>query len=175
MGLACPANPPSQRRTKAGSRVIAGAAFALALAAAPALLCVPAWARGPDSLADLAASVSDAVVNISAAQMVEEKSASAMPDLPRGTPFDDLFDEFFRHQQQQQGEGGGPAPLPRQRRSNSLGSGFVIDPSGIIVTNNHVIADANEITVIFTDGAEAEGGIDRQGFESGRGGAARET
>jgi serine protease Do len=132
--------------------MIAGAALALALATAPALLCAPAWARGPDSLADLAASVSDAVVNISAAQMVEEKSASALPDLPHGTPFDDLFDEFFRHRQQQQGQGGEPAPLPRQRRSNSLGSGFVIDPSGIIVTNNHVIDDANEITVIFTDG-----------------------
>jgi serine protease Do len=152
MGLASPANPPSQRRSKTCRRVIAAAAFALALAAAPAFLCGPAWARGPDSLADLAASVSDAVVNISAAQMVEEKSASAMPDLPRGTPFDDLFDEFFRRQQQQHGEGGDQAPLPRQRRSNSLGSGFVIDPSGIIVTNNHVIADANEITVIFTDG-----------------------
>ena len=42
--------------------------------------------------------------------------------------------------------------LPRQRRSSSLGSGFVIDPSGIVITNNHVIADANEVTVIFTDG-----------------------
>ena len=152
MGLDPLANPTSQRRAKAGRRMIAGAALALALATAPALVCAPAWARGPDSLADLAASVSDAVVNISAAQMVEEKSASALPDLPHGTPFDDLFDEFFRRRQQQQGQGGEPAPLPRQRRSNSLGSGFVIDPSGIIVTNNHVIADANEITVIFTDG-----------------------
>ncbi|HKH96887.1 MAG TPA: Do family serine endopeptidase, partial [Beijerinckiaceae bacterium] len=44
------------------------------------------------------------------------------------------------------------APQQRQRRSNSLGSGFVIDASGIIVTNNHVIGDANEITVIFHDG-----------------------
>ena len=40
----------------------------------------------------------------------------------------------------------------RPHRSNSLGSGFVIDPSGIVITNNHVIAEANEITVIFTDG-----------------------
>jgi serine protease Do len=126
-------------------------ALALALAAAPVLVSVPAVARGPDSLADLAATVSDAVVNISAAQMVEEKSASAMPDLPRGTPFDDLFDEFFRRQQQQ-GQNGAPAPSPRERRSNSLGSGFVIDASGIIVTNNHVIDGANDITVIFTNG-----------------------
>ena len=42
--------------------------------------------------------------------------------------------------------------MPRQRKSSSLGSGFVIDPSGIVITNNHVIADANEVTVIFTDG-----------------------
>jgi serine protease Do len=153
MGLDPLAKPTTQTRSSGGRRRIAGAALALALAAAPALvLCAPAFARGPDSLADLAASVSDAVVNISAAQMVEEKSASAMPDLPHGTPFDDLFDEFFRRQQQQQGGNGESAPPPRQRRSNSLGSGFVIDPSGIIVTNNHVIADANEITVIFTNG-----------------------
>ncbi len=127
------------------------AALALATIALPALSLAnapPAFAKGPDSLADLAATVSDAVVNISAAQTVED-TRSAMPNLPQGTPFDDLFEDYFRRRQQ--GEGGG-APAPRQRRSNSLGSGFVIDPSGVIVTNNHVIADANEITVIFTDG-----------------------
>ena len=42
--------------------------------------------------------------------------------------------------------------MPHARRSSSLGSGFVIDPSGIVITNNHVIEDANEVTVIFTDG-----------------------
>jgi serine protease Do len=125
--------------------------LALTLAAAPVFVSAPVLARGPDSLADLAATVSDAVVNISAAQMVEDKSASAMPDLPHGTPFDDLFDEFFRRRQQQ-GQDGAPAPLPRQRRSNSLGSGFVIDASGIIITNNHVIDGANDITVIFDNG-----------------------
>ena len=157
MGLDPFANATVPARVKSGRRRITAAALALtfAFAATPAFVTAPAFARGPDSLADLAASVSDAVVNISAAQMVEEKSASAMPDLPHGTPFDDLFDEFFRRQQQQQqqqGQNGAPAPAPRQRRSNSLGSGFVIDPSGIIVTNNHVIADANDITVIFTNG-----------------------
>jgi serine protease Do len=124
----------------------------LVLAAAFALLSsLPAAARGPDSLADLAASVSDAVVNISATQAMEEKHASAeAPAHPQeGTPFDDLFDEFFKKRQQQ---GGSDAPHQHERRSNSLGSGFVIDPSGIIITNNHVIADANEVTVIFTNG-----------------------
>jgi serine protease Do len=130
-------------------------ALLLGFAALPALapaVSQPALAKGPDSLADLAADVSDAVVNISASQTVDDKRAAA-PNLPQGTPFDDLFEEFFRRRGQgpqggpQGGEGG-----PRQRRSSSLGSGFVIDSSGIVITNNHVIADANEVTVIFTDG-----------------------
>ncbi len=132
------------------------AALALGVAALPvlgALAPVPAFAKGTgmESLADLAAAVSDAVVNISAAQTVEDKRTAGAPNLPQGTPFDDLFEEFFKRRQQQ-GEGPNPAPAPRQRRSNSLGSGFVIDSAGIVITNNHVIADANEITVIFTDG-----------------------
>jgi serine protease Do len=125
-----------------------GVAFAPVV---PILAPAPAFAKGPESLADLAAAVSDAVVNISASQTVEDKRAG-VPNLPQGTPFDDLFEEFFRRRQQQGENGGGGAPAPRQRKSSSLGSGFVIDPSGIIITNNHVIADANEITVIFTDG-----------------------
>ncbi len=90
------------------------------------------------------------MVNISATQTIDEKHAGAAPQLEPGTPFDDLFEEFFRRRQQ----GGAEPPNPHQheRRSNSLGSGFVIDPSGIVITNNHVIADANEVTVIFTDG-----------------------
>ena len=68
-------------------------------------------------------------------------------------PFDDLFEEFFRrHQQGGHGGPDQPSPKQRERKSNSLGSGFVVDPSGIVITNNHVIADANEVTVIFTDG-----------------------
>jgi serine protease Do len=116
----------------------------------------PALARGPDSLADLADQVSGAVVNISATQMVEDKRASNTPQLQPGTPFDDLFEEFFKRRQQQ---GGDDAPKQQQRRSNSLGSGFVIDSSGIVITNNHVIADANEVTVIFTDGQKLKAEI----------------
>ncbi len=132
-------------------------ACALLLGAGGAVLPIldtpPAFAKGPDSLADLAAEVSDTVVNISATQTIDEKHASNSPQLEPGTPFDDLFEEFFRRRQQG-GQGGNEAPPPRphERKSNSLGSGFVIDPSGIIVTNNHVVADANEVTVIFTDG-----------------------
>jgi serine protease Do len=131
--------------------------------AAVAMTAWPAYAKGPESLADLSAQVSDAVVNISATQTFDQKRMGKgmenMPGLPPGVgpgaPFDDLFEEFFRRRQQGQG---GP-DFPRQRKSSSLGSGFVIDPSGIVVTNNHVIADANEVTVIFNDGQKLKAEI----------------
>jgi serine protease Do len=92
--------------------------------------------------------VMDAVVNIKASQTVEAKSAPA-PDTPGGPggPFDELFNDFFN----KRGEGDN---RQQQRRGNSLGSGFVIDPSGIIVTNNHVIAEANDVVVVFNDRTE---------------------
>ncbi len=133
---------------------------AMALATATSLwLAAPAWAKGPDSLADLSNQVSDAVVNISATQTVETKRKGGdMPGLPPGmgpgAPFDDLFEEFFRRRQ-----GQGMPEMPRQRKSSSLGSGFVIDPSGIVITNNHVISDANDVTVIFNDGQKLKAEI----------------
>ncbi len=131
----------------AGALVLgAGGAFA------PLLEAPAAFAKGPDSLADLAAQISDTVVNISATQTMDEKHAGASPQMEPGTPFDDLFEEFFRRRQQGKGGPDQESPPPHERRSNSLGSGFVIDPSGIIITNNHVIADANDVTVIFTNG-----------------------
>ena len=138
-------------------------AFALALGASSVVPLAPlvpsAQAKGLESLADLAEQVSDSVVNISATTVSDKKevAANGVPNLAPGTPFDDLFEEFFKRRQGQgQGQGNG-APNsgggdPRERKSSSLGSGFVIDASGIIITNNHVIADANDITVIFTDG-----------------------
>ncbi|TLG71616.1 DegQ family serine endoprotease [Methylocystis sp. B8] len=123
------------------------------LATAPLLyfIALPAQAKGPDSLSELSAQVSDAVVNISATTVdAKHSTRNDGPNLPPGVgpgaPFDDLFEEFFRRR------GQGMPEMPRQRRSASLGSGFVIDPSGIVITNNHVIADANEVTVIFNDG-----------------------
>jgi serine protease Do len=121
-------------------------ALIVALAGAPLVLTAPAPAFAqarPSNLADLVDSVAEAVVNISATQTIEEKSADAT-QLPKGTPFDDMFEEFFRNRGQN-------AP-PRPHKSQSLGSGFVIDPSGIVITNNHVIGEANDIVVIFTDG-----------------------
>jgi len=130
------------------------ATLALALAggltafpiAAGVVASAPAFAQArPAGLADLVDSVAEAVVNISATQTIEEKDADNAPQLPHGTPFDEMFEEFFRNHGQM-----GQAPRPH--KSSSLGSGFVIDPSGIVITNNHVIGDANDITVIFTDG-----------------------
>ena len=94
------------------------------------LLAAPAHvhAKGPDTLANLADQVIDAVVNISASTNApaEEQRSVPMPQLPPGSPFQDFFEEFLGPK----GENGQKAP---QRRSSSLGSGFVIDASGKIV------------------------------------------
>jgi serine protease Do len=120
------------------------------LAEAP--LAASPLATGQISLADLAERVMPAVVNISAVTTSDTRNRT-LPQLPQlgpDTPFGDLFEEFFNRR----GRGGeqGQNQPPQQRRSQSAGSGFVIDPSGIVVTNNHVIGDANEITVVFNSG-----------------------
>ncbi|MCS0497536.1 Do family serine endopeptidase [Ancylobacter sp. MQZ15Z-1] len=103
--------------------------------------------KGPDTVADTAERVMDAVVNISTSQTVAPSRGVPTPELPPGSPFEEFFEEFFKRRQQQ-GEDQTP------RRVSSLGSGFVIDPSGLIVTNNHVIADADEIYANFADGSK---------------------
>jgi serine protease Do len=123
--------------------VLAAAALAL-----PAL-STPVLARGPEKIADVAEQVIEAVVNISTSQKVEARN-TPMPQLPPGSPFEEFFEEFFKNRRGGQGEN--PAPNRPPRRVSSLGSGFVVDPSGIVVTNNHVISEADEITVVFTDG-----------------------
>src|ERR1700678_2008065 len=127
-----------------------GAAIA---AVSAAIIVLPAWsavARGPENIADVAEQVIDAVVNISTSQRVDAKLGN-MPDLPPGSPMEEFFEEFFKNRRGQ----GGPGDADRTpRRVNSLGSGFIIDPSGVVVTNNHVIADADEIHVILNDGTK---------------------
>lgn len=101
-------------------------------------------ARGvPDGFADLAERLLPSVVNISTTQVQKtaDKGGPQMPRFPEGSPFQDFFKEFFDRQQQ-----GTP-----QRRATSLGSGFVISKDGFVVTNNHVIAEADEITVTLHD------------------------
>ncbi len=111
---------------------------------------------GPASVADLAENVLDAVVNISIVQgnsgtrprrNTRPSPAPDLPSAPDGSPFEEFFDDFFK-QQQQEGEGG------RGRRARGQGSGFVIDPEGVIVTNNHVIEGASEIIIDFNDGSK---------------------
>ncbi|MGI9483001.1 MAG: DegQ family serine endoprotease [Hyphomicrobiales bacterium] len=117
------------------------------------LLCLarPAGAQGPESVADLAEQLTGAVVNISTTQKVAmSRRDFQIPDLPEGSPFQEFFKDLLPD------NGDGKNRRRSQRRSNSLGSGFVIDPTGTIVTNNHVIADADEITVIFSDGEKLE-------------------
>src|SRR5215831_4400709 len=111
------------------------------------LLAAPARARGPDNIADVAEKVINAVVNVSTSQSVDNRnSATPQPQLPPGSPFEEFFDEFFKNRRGPQGDNNRPNT---PRRQNSLGSGFIIDPSGIVVTNNHVISDADEVTVIL--------------------------
>ena len=136
---------------------------AICLGAAGALMSAPALARGPDGIADVAEKVIDAVVNISTSQTVEAKgggggeSRGAMPQLPPGSPFEEFFDDFFKNRRG--GPGGSKGGDLQPRKTNSLGSGFIIDPSGIVVTNNHVIADADEISVIMNDGSKFKADI----------------
>src|SRR5690242_2441449 len=128
------------------SAITAGAILLLALAA-------PAAARGPENISDVAEQVIDAVVNVSTKQSVDLRSG-AMPQLPPGSPFEEFFEEFFKNRRGQNGQNGqngqsgqnNQAPTPR--RVNSLGSGFIVDAAGLVVTNNHVIADADEVNEI---------------------------
>ncbi|MBA5777768.1 DegQ family serine endoprotease [Stappia sp. F7233] len=125
-------------------------AVALAVAVGASLVGAPApvAAHGPDSIPDLAEGLLDAVVNISTAQTVKAQRSVPLPQVPEGSPFQEFFDEFFNRQNKD-----GDQP----RRVQSLGSGFVIDGNeGIVVTNNHVIEDADEITVNFNDGTKLE-------------------
>ena len=125
------------------------AAVAVSALLIPALT-TPSLARGPEGIADIAERVIDAVVNISTSQNVAARNTpNAMPNLPNDPQLDELFRDFFNRRQGGDNQNRNQAP----RRQNSLGSGFIIDSSGIVVTNNHVIADADEITVILNDGS----------------------
>jgi serine protease Do len=128
----------------------------IALAAVAAALVIlpgrPAAARGPDNIADVAEQVIDAVVNISTSQKIDPHMTE-LPDLPPGSPMEEFFDQFFKNRHGH-GGGGGDNSDQAPHRINSLGSGFIIDPSGLVVTNNHVIADADEISVILNDGTK---------------------
>ena len=114
-----------------------------------AVMAAPAAAQAqtaPERFADLAARLLPSVVNISTTQTLEGRGGVEMPQLPPGSPFEEFFREFFERNR----------PHQRQRKVTSLGSGFIVDAAGYIVTNNHVIQDADEITVALQDGTRLE-------------------
>jgi serine protease Do len=117
----------------------------LALVAALVVLAqtTGAWAR-PDSFAPLAERVSPAVVNITTTTMVEGRTGP-QGIVPEGSPFEDFFRDFQDRNRDNNN---------RPRRSNALGSGFVISADGYVVTNNHVIEGADEISIEFYSGEE---------------------
>ncbi len=155
-------------------------ALSTALVAPAALLpfAPPAAARpAPDNFADLAARLLPAVVNISSSQTVTAQNnphggpggpnggpgaGPEMPMFPPGSPFEQLFRDFMQRNHRGQGGGGqggnqqgqNAPPDEPGRKMQSLGSGYIIDPSGIVVTNNHVIDGADEITVRLQDDTE---------------------
>jgi serine protease Do len=141
---------------------------AVLLGATGALVSASALARGPDGIADVAEKVIDAVVNVSTSQTIEAKGGDGhgvVPQLPPGSPFEEFFDDFFKNRRGPGGKGGDRNSELQPRKTNSLGSGFIVDTSGIVVTNNHVIADADEINVIMNDGTKIKAeivGVDKK-------------
>ncbi|PLX36615.1 MAG: serine protease [Hyphomicrobiales bacterium] len=108
----------------------------------------PAHMHGPRSVADLAEGLIDAVVNISTTQVVSGQPSvpTPAPDAPKGSPFEEFFEEFFNRPKEND---------QRPRKVQSLGSGFIIDgKEGLIITNNHVIEEADEIVVNLNDGTK---------------------
>src|SRR5437868_3447984 len=133
-------------------RCRAGAAFHAVLLTRLLSSPLPSGAEAPETpfaevFSQLAARLGGVVVNISTTQATTAAPAKGTPEaqLPPGSPLDEFFRDFFG----EKGAQGGPNP-PASRAA-SLGSGFIVDPSGIVVTNNHVIANAEQITVTFAD------------------------
>ena len=98
----------------------------------------------PESFADLVEQLSPAVVNITTTAVVPERE-QFNPMVPRGSPFEDFFRDFMEKQP-------GDQQPKRQRRGTALGSGFIISSDGLLVTNNHVIENADEIKIEMLNG-----------------------
>lgn len=107
-------------------------------------LVLPANAKeAPSGFADMAEKLLPSVVNVSTTQTVRNtEHIPEMPQFPPGSPFEEFFKNFMDKQRGQD---------DRPHKATSLGSGFIIDAAGYVVTNNHVIQDADEITVMLHD------------------------
>ena len=132
---------PDHRRAATTLALTRGAPHRAWIAGLSFLIALFAWSlaaharAAPESFADLAERLLPTVVNIATTQVVETR---------RGEEFEEFFKEFFERR-------GGQPPPQEKRRASALGSGFIIDASGYIVTNHHVIKDADEITVRLHD------------------------
>ncbi|GGE42593.1 serine protease [Agaricicola taiwanensis] len=133
-------------RSSAAALVVVALAFPLtsqAQTVAPA----PAQARGPEAISTVINDVIDTVVLISTSESVSTDiapNAEGQPELSPDVPLDEFFKEFFERQEQGESQG----------RPTGEGSGFVVDPSGLIVTNNHVIEGSDGIEVTLNDGTK---------------------
>ena len=97
----------------------------------------------PNSFSDLVEKLSPTVVNITSSSLIPNRQ-DQVPKLPPGSPFEDFFRDFLDKDQE-----GSPR---RPRRGTALGSGFIISSDGFVVTNNHVIENADQIEIEFFDG-----------------------
>lgn len=112
---------------------------------------------GPPGFADLAAELLPSVVNVSTTQVLKgpvARNGMPFPQFPPGSPFEEFFKDFLDRNRPGNGQDQAPAP-----KVTSLGSGFIIDASGLIVTNNHVIGQADKIRVTLHDGTELDAKI----------------
>jgi serine protease Do len=131
--------------TKAFGVVALSALMVLGGGVAQVPLPSAAQAQNLPNVADLADKLLPAVVEIAVETKVAGPATPELPQLPEDSPFKDFFDDFLR---KRQGEGGGNA----DRTVQSMGSGFIIDGSGVIVTNNHVVEGAEAIEIKLHDG-----------------------
>jgi serine protease Do len=130
----------------APSTIVALRRGAAALCLSGALVAgTAASAAPPDSFAPLVNRVKPAVVNIATTQVNKsgggggESELPQMPSFPPGSPFGELFRNLRPEQQ-------------RPEKLKALGSGFIVDPAGYVVTNNHVVGNATDISVTLQDG-----------------------
>ncbi|MDR3372640.1 MAG: DegQ family serine endoprotease [Ancalomicrobiaceae bacterium] len=148
-----------ERKTKWGRLNVGLMGLAIAFGAlglaADVFAPAPAAAafRAPDSVADLTEGLLESVVFIQVSQSPKADRQTPAPNLgptpkaPDGSPFQEFFDDYFNKQKNRD-----QAP-----RVQSVGSGFIIDEAGIIITNNHVIDGADDIEITFSDGSKLKG------------------